>query len=84
MVDAKANLPQSYEVEENGKKVIIETVGEKWSYLQRYKFGASTQPYYVILDNEGNPMAESYSYNESVPEFLRWLKSGLSNYDKSK
>lgn len=84
MVDAKANLPQSYEVEENGKKVIIETVGEKWSYLQRYKFGASTQPYYVILDNEGNPMEESYSYNESVPEFLRWLKSGLSNYDKSK
>ncbi|ODT21512.1 MAG: thiol:disulfide interchange protein, partial [Kaistia sp. SCN 65-12] len=38
-VDDKTPLQQPYEVEENGKTRKIRTVGDKWSYLQRVKFG---------------------------------------------
>ncbi|NLX67454.1 MAG: thiol:disulfide interchange protein, partial [Bacteroidales bacterium] len=49
MVDERAKLPEMIEVEENGRKTKLKTVGDKWSYLQRHKFAAQSQPYYVIL-----------------------------------
>ena len=53
MVDDKSSLPEPIEITENGKKVTLKTYGDKWSYLQRYKFGANAQPYYVLLDSKG-------------------------------
>lgn len=82
MVDEKKELANPIKVEENGKKITLETVGEKWSYLQRHKFGASTQPYYVILDNDGASMTTSYSYDENVAKFAEWLEGGIDNYVK--
>ena len=58
----------------------LRTVGDKWSYLQATKFGATAQPFYVLIDNEGNPLERSYSYDEDIPRFLDWLNSGLSRY----
>ncbi|MCD8386515.1 MAG: thioredoxin family protein [Bacteroidales bacterium] len=81
-VDEKAPLPQPYTVEEYGKTTKIKTVGDKWSYLQRYKFGINSQPYYVLLDNDGKPLAAPRDYNENVQEFLDWLELGLTNYSK--
>lgn len=80
MVDEKKELSKPFTVVENGKTIEIETVGEKWAYLQQHKFGAISQPYYVILDNDGVPMGPSYAYDESVPKFIDWLNSGLVNY----
>lgn len=80
MVDDKTSLKTPITVTENGKKVKLETVGDRWSYLQRYKFSASTQPFYVILDNKGNALVKPYSYNENVAEFLTWLDAGLKQY----
>ncbi|MCM1451760.1 MAG: thioredoxin family protein [Clostridium sp.] len=77
-VDDTKKLKNPYTVEENGKEVEITTVGEKWSYLQRHKFGIASQPYYVILDNQGRPLAPSREYNENVAEFEKWLNAGLS------
>jgi hypothetical protein len=82
MVDDKAALSEPYTVMENGKKLKIESVGEKWSYLQRHKFAASTQPFYVILDNNGNALVKPYSYNENVAEFIEWLNLGLQQYSQ--
>ena len=83
-VDDKKDLADPYTIEENGKKIIIETVGDKWSYLQRYKFQTSTQPYYVILDNDGNPLTTSRGYDpqESVDAFEKWLLEGVEKYKK--
>jgi len=83
MVDDKKALPQPMTVQENGKTVVLETVGDKWSYLQRHKFGANTQPYYVILDGgTGRMLTGSRSYDENITEFVEWLKSGIDNYKK--
>ena len=84
MVDEKTALPEPIEVEEAGKKVKLRTIGDKWSYLQRMKFGANAQPFYVLLDNEGKPLASSYAYNEDVPAYMDFLKSGLAEYTARK
>jgi len=82
MVDDKTKLPEIIEVEENGKITKLKTIGDKWSYLQRHKFGANAQPYYIALDNEGNPISSSYAYDENVDLYLDFLQSGLNNYKK--
>lgn len=81
-VDEKAPLPAPMEVEENGQSTTLRTIGDKWSYLQRSKFGANAQPFYVLLDNNGRPLNTSYSYDEDVDKFVKFLKTGLDNYKK--
>lgn len=82
-VDKKEEI-KPITVEENGKTRKLRTVGDKWSYLQQVKFGANSQPYYVLLDNEGFPLNKSYAYNKDIPSYIKFLETGLSNYKKSK
>ncbi len=79
-VDDKTKLPEPMEVEFNGVKRTLRTIGDKWSYLQASKFGANAQPFYVALDNEGNPLTGSYGYKEDVPAYLEFLNKGLENF----
>lgn len=79
-VDDKTKLSKPVKVTENGKEQLLETVGDKWSYLQRSKFGANAQPFYVILDNNGKPLNHSYSYKEDVDAFVSWLETGEKSY----
>ena len=76
-VDDKTPLAEPITVTENGQERKLRTIGDRWSYLQRYKFGANAQPFYVLLDPNGKPLAPSYSYNEDVDAYLDWLNSGL-------
>ena len=46
------------------------------------RFGAQTQPFYVLVDNEGNPLTRSYSYDEDVDKFVQFLETGLKAYHK--
>ncbi|MBF0577303.1 protein-disulfide reductase DsbD family protein [Dysgonomonas sp. GY617] len=82
MVDDKEKLPEVIEVQENGKTTKLKTIGDKWSYLQRHKFGTNSQPYYVLLDNAGTPIGPSYAYDEDVDKYLNFLKIGVDNYKK--
>jgi thiol:disulfide interchange protein DsbD len=76
-VDDRTALPQEMEVQENGASVRLQTQGEKWSFLQRYKFGTNAQPYYVVLDKEGKTYGGSFAYNESVTDFVAFLRKNL-------
>ena len=84
MVDDKAPLDEPYTVQEYGGTTHIETVGEQWSYLQRHKFDISSQPYYVLLDNDGMPLAPARVYDENIDAFVDWLEQGLDNYKSKK
>ena len=79
-VDDKTPLPTPIEVQENGKTTKLRTVGDRWSYLQRTKFGANAQPFYVLLDGKGNPLTASRSYNENVGEYVKFLETGLQTF----
>lgn len=81
-VDDKTALPTPVTVTEQGTERKLRTIGDKWSYLQRYKFGANAQPFYVPVDNQGNPLAGSYSYDEDIQSYINFLKQGVANYKK--
>ena len=81
-VDNKTPLPEHIKVMENGTERTLRTLGDKWSYLQRVKFGANAQPFYVLIDNEGNPLNKSYSFDEDVNKYVDFLETGLNNYKK--
>lgn len=83
-VDNKTRLPEPVKVMENGTERTLRTVGDKWSYLQRVKFGANAQPFYVLIDNEGKPLNKSYSYDEDIDKYVDFLQAGLNNYNKKK
>ena len=75
IVDDKTKLAEPIEVEENGKKVTLKTIGDKWSHMQRAHYQSNAQPYYVQLDADGNRIVEgSYAYDEDIEKFLNWLK----------
>lgn len=81
-VDEKTSLPEPIKITENGKERTLRTIGDRWSYLQRSKFGANAQPFYVLLDNEGKPLNSSYSYDEDIAKYKDFLQTGLKNYKK--
>ena len=81
-VDDKTPLAEPIEVVFNGEKRTLRTIGDKWSYLQASKFGANAQPFYVAVDNEGNPLCKSHSYKEDIPGYIEFLTKGIENYKK--
>lgn len=83
-VDNKTPLSSPVKITENGTERTLRTVGDKWSYLQRVKFGANAQPFYVLINNEGEPLNKSYSYDESIPKYIEFLQTGLENYKKER
>ncbi len=83
-VDDKTPLPEVTEIQEFGKTRKLRTIGDKWSYLQRSKFGANAQPFYVLLDNNGKPIAPSRAYNKDIEEYIKYLEKGLKEYKKIK
>ena len=84
-VDDKTPLPAPVEViETDGTTRKLRTIGDRWSYLQRTKFGAQTQPFYVLVDHDARPLASSFSYKEDVPGFVSWLEGGLKRFKETK
>ena len=79
-VDDKTPLAEPIRVMENGKEVVLRSVGDKWSYLQRSKFGANAQPFYVLLDGEGHPLTTSRAYDEDIDAYINFLEEGKAEY----
>ena len=84
-VDDKAALPEPIEVTDaQGNKKTLRTVGAKWSWLQSHKFGANAQPFYVMLDNDGKPLAGSRAYDEDINGYLDFLNEGQKKFRSEK
>ena len=83
IVDDKSKLPEPIEIVENGKTRVLRTVGDRWSYLQRSKFGANAQPFYVLLDGDGKPLSPSYAFDEDVSKYIQFLNKGLSEFQNN-
>ncbi len=79
-VDERTRLPEIIEVEDGGRTSRLRTIGDKWSYLQRHKFGTQSQPFYVVLDHEGKPLSPSHAYDESIENYVEFLQTGLRNF----
>ena len=83
-VDDKTPLAEPIKIVENGQQRTLRTIGDKWSYLQRYKFGANAQPFYVAVSPQGEPLTASMSYDEDVNRYIDFLDKGLADYKQNK
>ncbi len=81
MVDERKKLEEPITVTENEKEITLKTIGDKWSFLQRSKFGRNAQPYYVIVDNEGNLLSDFDGYDENIGKFKAFLEKGLAGFE---
>lgn len=78
-VDDKTPLDEPFTVEENGTTRLIKTIGDKNSYLQRTKFGANAQPFYVVIDTDGRPLNGAFAFDENPQHFVDFLTTALKN-----
>lgn len=82
-VDDKTPLAQPVKVKRpDGTTRTLRTIGDKWSYLQESKFGYLAQPFYVTIDNHGNPLSGSFTYKEDIKAYIDFLDKGVENYKK--
>jgi thiol:disulfide interchange protein len=81
-VDDRTRLPESEQFVSDvlGRERRVVTVGQKWSVFQAERYGANTQPYYVILDHDENMLAPAYGYDASIPRFIEFLDKGKNNF----
>lgn len=77
-VDDRTPLKETITVVENGRKLKLRTVGDKWSLLQRFKFGANAQPFYVVVDAQGRLLSAPYTFNPDPSHFIGFLQ-GAAN-----
>jgi thiol:disulfide interchange protein len=79
-VDYKKELPESeqYVSKTTGKKV--KTIGNKWSDLQISKYNINAQPYYVLINLDGESLNEPVGYTPDIEEYEKWLTTGISNF----
>ncbi len=84
-VDDRTRLPEEEQFTSDalGRERTIRTIGQKWSSFQAERFGANTQPYYVILDHEENMLAPAYGYDTNIQRYLDFLDTGLENFQPS-
>ena len=82
-VDDKRKLPEPLTLKKGDKEVEVSTYGEKWSFLEEYKFGANAQPFYVILDKNGNALSKSMGFTEEVDKFVKFLQDGLEKHKEA-
>jgi thiol:disulfide interchange protein DsbD len=76
-VDDRRELDEPF-TDKNG--LVYTEIGEKWSYLQESKFGALSQPYYVLVNSDGQPLNGAYAFDKKVDNFKGFLNEGLRNF----
>ena len=80
VVDDRKKLDKPMVIKNGDKTITLETEGEKWTYLQSNKFKANSQPYYVILDNDGRQLGKPVTYDNNIERFVNWLEDGRKAY----
>lgn len=86
-VDEKTPLPEDEQITvelTGGREKKLRNVGNKWAAFQELEYGVNAQPYYVLLDHDGDKLIEPSNYQDygTVEEFKDWLVRGLKEYDK--
>jgi len=83
-VDERTDLPDAQKRTETygGKDFKIKTVGNKWSYMQAARFNTNSQPFYVMLDEDGEQIGGSAGYDPDPDVFVDFLRDGLEAFER--
>ena len=82
-VDDKRELSEKEQITSKltGKK--LKYIGQKWSEFQTLTYKTNAQPFYVLVNHNGESLNETSAYNPDIEEYLNWLQKGVSNFQKS-
>ena len=81
--DKTIELPkEEWYTNKKGKE--ITTLGKKNMDIEIEKFNQNAQPYYVLLDGDGNLLVSPRAYNLDVDAFVKFLDDGVAAYNKKK
>lgn len=64
----------------NKKGKLIKTLAKKNSTIQECYFDANAQPQYSLLDNEGNLLQPTKTYDLDIEGYINFLQIGLAEY----
>jgi thiol:disulfide interchange protein len=80
VIDDKTELPENEKFTSplTGKK--IKTLGAKWFGFEISKYNSNAQPFYVIVDENGQTLVPPQGAIFDIPEFVKYLDSGISAY----
>jgi thiol:disulfide interchange protein len=83
-VDDRTPLEESEKYTSTFSGKNIRWVGQKWSDFQAERFGTNAQPYYVIVDHNGNQLVPAEAYNEDIQNYINFLETGLKVFQEGK
>ena len=81
-VDDKHKLPEEDWVTDAETGKVYKDLGRVNSYIARERFNVNAQPNYVLLSPDGEILVPTHSYDLSVDNFVKFLKSGIDAYRK--
>ena len=61
----------------------LKYIGQKWSELQTIKYGANSQPFYVLMDHNEKNLLDPVAYTPDANEYYKWLSTGVANFKDS-
>ena len=79
-IDDKTKLSESEWVERDGE--VKKTLGDKYASFQISRFGVNAQPYYVLLNPQGEKLVEPKAYDLNVDNFVEFLDKGKEAFKK--
>ena len=81
-VDERKALPEAEQRVEQfgGKDFRVRTVGNKWTYLQASRFGTNAQPFYVMIDHNGEALGSGVGYDPDPDKFIAFLKENMDRF----
>lgn len=81
-VDDRTKLAESDWVTSNVDGKVKKTIGKKNADFQVEKYRVNAQPYYVLIDHEGNSLTEAKAFDLSVERFVEFLDAGKAEFEK--
>jgi thiol:disulfide interchange protein DsbD len=81
-VDDKTALPESEWIQSKHDGKMKKTLGKKFADLQITRFNVNAQPYYVLLDSNGDLLVQPKSYDLDVDKFVDFLDAGIAEFNK--
>ncbi len=79
--DDRTKLPESEWITSSFDGKVKKTLGKKNLDLQISKYSTNTQPFYVLIDTDGKPLADPRGHNLDIPAFRTWLDLGVENFN---
>jgi len=80
--DKSIKLPESEWVTSSYDGKVKKTLGKKYQDFQITRFNQNSQPLYVLLNTEGEPLSPPRSYNLDIEAFVNFLDAGITEFNK--